>query len=185
MRNGQFRRSRHLTRALVDPLEPRLLMTTISGTVYNDLNGNRNRDAGEPGLSGWVVYETRISNGAITSSSLRCVTDATGYYRLTYNFFSFLRPGRAYIRVATPAGWQLTEPSAGEYVTPLFGTTTYSGKNFGSRAIAAPGTTASSPQAASAPASATGSFFASGSTTATDDVLAQERARTRNAAVLF
>src|SRR5437762_206827 len=87
--------------ALVDALEPRLMMTTISGTVYNDLNGNGHRDAGEPGLSGWVVYEA--------PQGVRTVTDATGFYVLRYNFFS-IRGGQAHVRVTTPSGWQLTEP---------------------------------------------------------------------------
>ncbi|MEX0778068.1 MAG: S8 family serine peptidase [Phycisphaeraceae bacterium] len=41
----------------LEPLEPRLLLSgTISGTVWADLNADGMRDAGEPGISGTIIY---------------------------------------------------------------------------------------------------------------------------------
>ena len=47
---------------------------SISGVVYNDLNENGVRDAGEAGLAGWTIYQDlnnngRFDNGAITIPS--------------------------------------------------------------------------------------------------------------------
>jgi hypothetical protein len=47
---------------------------TITGYVYNDLNGNGSFNTGEPGISGVIVT---LSNGAATT------TDASGYYSFT------------------------------------------------------------------------------------------------------
>ena len=36
---------------------------SLSGTQFEDGNGNDRRDAGEPGLGGWVVYADFDGNG--------------------------------------------------------------------------------------------------------------------------
>ena len=44
----------------------------ISGTVFNDQNGNHRKDAGEPGLSGWTIKITGphgFSSSAISASN--------------------------------------------------------------------------------------------------------------------
>lgn len=64
----------------------------ISGFVYNDLNANGRRDAGEPGRAN-VVVKAKDSSGALRSST----SDTTGYYT-----FSGLVPGTFTILVATP-----------------------------------------------------------------------------------
>src|SRR4051812_5196960 len=66
--------------AVVDSLEPRLLMTRVIGTVYNDLNGNGTQDKREPGLSGWVVFRDDNGNGAPDGIEPRTTSDATGKY---------------------------------------------------------------------------------------------------------
>jgi hypothetical protein len=51
------RRARAAARRTLDtePLERRLLLAAVTGVVFNDLNGNGLRDAGEPGLGGVLV----------------------------------------------------------------------------------------------------------------------------------
>ena len=56
---------------------------TVSGTIYDDLNGNRVRDEGELGLAGWTVYADANSNGALDAGEVSALTDAAGAYRLT------------------------------------------------------------------------------------------------------
>ncbi len=47
-------------------LVPSLVGTAqVSGTVFNDANGNGTLDGGENGLSGWTVYEDLNNNGAL------------------------------------------------------------------------------------------------------------------------
>ena len=51
---------------------------TVSGTIYDDLNGNRVRDEGELGLAGWTVYADANSNGALDAGEVSALTDAAG-----------------------------------------------------------------------------------------------------------
>jgi subtilisin-like proprotein convertase family protein len=44
-------------------LEPRRLLASVSGFVYEDANGNAHRDAGESGQGGWTVYQDLNNNG--------------------------------------------------------------------------------------------------------------------------
>jgi hypothetical protein len=43
---------------------------SISGTIYNDLNKNGVRDAGEPPLVGWTAYTDRNDNGKVDTGEL-------------------------------------------------------------------------------------------------------------------
>src|SRR5205823_1013703 len=51
-----------------------VVVRAISGTVWNDVNGNGSADAGEPGLSGVTVNRTG------TGSPTTTITDASGHY---------------------------------------------------------------------------------------------------------
>ncbi len=44
---------------------------TLSGEVYNDLNGNGTLDNGEPGLSGWTLNLLNSSNQVIATTTSR------------------------------------------------------------------------------------------------------------------
>jgi CSLREA domain-containing protein len=54
--------------------------SSISGTVFNDLNGNGTQDAGEPGLSGVTI---ELLNGYYESTGISTTTDANGNYSFT------------------------------------------------------------------------------------------------------
>jgi len=79
------------------------LVSSISGVVFNDLNGNGVRDGGEPGLEGWTV---NIS-GPVTAST---VSDMFGNYT-----FSSLAFGSYTISQAVQAGWTQTLPVSPPY----------------------------------------------------------------------
>lgn len=49
--------------SVVESLERRTLMASVSGTVYEDANGDANYDADEIVQSGWVIYEDVNGNG--------------------------------------------------------------------------------------------------------------------------
>jgi hypothetical protein len=86
---------------------------TISGTVYQDTNGNNLFDAGEPGISGVLVTLTGTNNlgQAITATA---VTAANGTYTFsTDTSGNPLRPGTYQIVETAPTGYLLGAAAAG------------------------------------------------------------------------
>jgi outer membrane protein assembly factor BamB len=69
------------------------LMGKISGTKFNDINGNGIKDPGEPGLPNWTI---NLRLGNVTYST---VTDSNGDYNFSgvlvgiYNISEILQPG--------------------------------------------------------------------------------------------
>ncbi len=98
---------------------------TISGTKFNDRNGNRVRDPGEPGLSGWVINLEQPSGQVIA----RNITSASGAYS-----FSFLPPGRYTVREVQKPGWRVTAPRSRVWSVTLT-MSDASGLDFGNRGI--------------------------------------------------
>jgi hypothetical protein len=89
---------------------------TVTGTVYNDLNGDGIHESNEPGLSGWTV-NLENSQGTVLASK---VTNASGSYS-----FSAVVGGSYQIAEVVPAGWVQTQPL---YPTS-YSFTTQSGQN--------------------------------------------------------
>ncbi len=54
--------------------------TKVEGYVFNDLNSNGKRDAGEPGISDYLVVLKDRENSEIDRMSISAVTDVDGYY---------------------------------------------------------------------------------------------------------
>ncbi len=78
----------------------------ISGTVYNDLNGNNQQDSGELGLPGQTV--SLSGNGTMGSTQTTAVTDSMGDY-----LFGNLLPGT--YALANPSGlWVAESAHAGQ-----------------------------------------------------------------------
>jgi uncharacterized repeat protein (TIGR01451 family) len=84
---------------------------TTSGTKYHDLNGNGERDAGEPGLQGWEIraYADLDGDGALdareaAAPAAAATTDSNGDYSLT------LRPGAYVVCEVLQAGWTQSQP---------------------------------------------------------------------------
>lgn len=102
---------------------------TITGTVFNDANGNRKLDGQEKGLSGWVVY-IALNNGlTFQPGDPTATTDANGQFT-----FTGLLPGTYTIRIEPKAGWMQTLPAsnAGQQLTAAAGQT-LTGVQFGER----------------------------------------------------
>ena len=100
---------------------------SISGTVYNDNNGNSSLDSGEPRLAN-VLVELLSSSGTVIASQS---TDAVGNYT-----FTGLAPGTYTVRVSTtdpdlPPGSSLTTPNNLSVTVPAGSAVT--GQNFGFR----------------------------------------------------
>ena len=74
---------------------------TILGTKFNDLNGNGQRDAGEPGLAGWQITLQDDDGNVLATAT----TDGNGAYE-----FSSLEPGAYRVDEVQQSGWRQTYP---------------------------------------------------------------------------
>ncbi len=77
----------------------------ISGTKFNDLNGDGIQDAGEPGLENWTVYLDDNNSGALDVGEISAISDANGEYVLTG-----VAPGQHNVRAVPQIGWEQVSP---------------------------------------------------------------------------
>ena len=77
----------------------------ITGTVYNDLDGDGVHDTGETGLAGWTVYIDANNNGTWDAGENFAITDEYGYYAIPNVF-----PGTYTVRedLDLQPGWSQT-----------------------------------------------------------------------------
>src|SRR5579864_719955 len=78
----------------------------VTGSKYNDVNGNGTKDAGEPNLAGWTISLVG-SGGTVTTT-----TDANGNFE-----FDNVSPGNYTVCETFKATWFQTEPSSGATCT--------------------------------------------------------------------
>ena len=76
---------------------------TISGEVFNDINGNGVKETGDVGLSGWTVFLDANGNGKLDTGELSATTDSSGDFSFTVNFV-----GTVQLAELPPAGWVQT-----------------------------------------------------------------------------
>ncbi len=76
-------------------------LVSVSGNVYNDLNGNGNRDTGEPGLQGWTVTVYSVAGDPVAHA----VSDGSGNYTITG-----IGPGSYTLVETVQGGWVQTQP---------------------------------------------------------------------------
>ena len=95
-RISTLRSQRTAARSLCEMLEIRtLLSAAISGTVFNDVNGNAVQDSGELGFSGTTVSVVDASNTTVATAT----TSSSGGYS-----FTGLPTGETlYVSVSLPA----------------------------------------------------------------------------------
>jgi len=97
---------------------------SISGTKYEDVNGNGVKDTGENGLQGWTIYLDLNGNGALDTGEPSQVTDASGNYS-----FTNLTPGTYKVREVAQSGWLQTSTNPAD--VNLVSGTNVSNVNFG------------------------------------------------------
>ncbi len=105
---------------------------SISGTIYNDLNGNGSLDNGEPGLAHWLVFLDLNNDGKDDPGDPSTFTDSNGNYQ-----FNKLAPGSYRVTEVQPsgAGYVLT-PASGYVDVTVSGGQVLTGLNFGVQKIA-------------------------------------------------
>ena len=78
---------------------------TITGVKFNDLNGNAQKDEGEPGLEGWTIYLDLNDNGVLDEREPRTTTGRGGRYS-----FTELEPRLYRVDEILQSGWRQTYP---------------------------------------------------------------------------
>ena len=97
----------HTSRRLrLEFLEDRRLLSTISGVLWDDLDGDGVRQAAEPGLPDRTVYLDANDNDRLDDGEVTTTTDAAGGYA-----FSGLPAGDYTVRQSLQPGWQQTSPA--------------------------------------------------------------------------
>ncbi len=100
----------------------------LSGTVYNDANGNGTRDAGEGAMQNVVVQI--VSNNQVIAQR---TTDVNGFWQV-----KGLSAGTGKAIVIPPAGKMISQPASGEYTGSLTSGTIANNLNFGLKPAAPP-----------------------------------------------
>lgn len=102
-------------------------MPTISGTKYEDLNADGNRDPGEPGLEGWTIQ--LFYEGTQVAST---TTGAGGAYSFQLNANTLPIGGGTYmVKEVQKEGWH-QEEAPGSIIVPYgAGNGSYGGNDFG------------------------------------------------------
>ena len=102
-------------------------VATVSGTAFNDQDGDGTRDTGELGQSGWQVFADADSDGQLDSGEPAAISGRDGSYQLT------LTPGDYTIVEVAVSGWQVTAPGSGSYTVTVAIGDAVTGKDFGNQ----------------------------------------------------
>jgi hypothetical protein len=104
-------------------------LALISGSVFNDTNGDGVRSGSESALKGWRVFADLDSDGVWDATEPSSLTDSGGKYRL------LLSAGRYRITVLQQSKWAATVPANGVRRVTLASGSTTSNRNFGEARI--------------------------------------------------
>jgi hypothetical protein len=88
---------------------------SITGTVWNDADGDAVRDVGESVLTGWTVFLDANRNRVRDSGEGSTTTNSNGIY----TFAGLAGAQTYYVTTQVPAGWQQTYPGAGGQVSAM------------------------------------------------------------------
>jgi uncharacterized delta-60 repeat protein len=115
------------------------LPASISGLVWNDVNGNGTKDTGEVGIAGRTLFLDDDNDNVLDAGESTSTTDANGAYQVGGLF-----AGTHRVRQVLPPGWSQTSPASGGAVSiTLVAGQEYTGANFGARGDIGPTVTAS------------------------------------------
>ncbi|HEX3356625.1 MAG TPA: SdrD B-like domain-containing protein [Tepidisphaeraceae bacterium] len=101
---------------------------SISGEVWNDLDGNGFIGTGEPGIQGWTVFLDQNSNGMLDDGEPSTLTDADGNYS-----FSDVPVGATKVVELPAVGWTPTAPATAVHFITIPNGTAVPQINFGNK----------------------------------------------------
>jgi hypothetical protein len=97
----------------------------VTGTIYNDVNGNGFQDVGEPGLPSWLAEVRDSSNNLIANA----ITDILGQYAIP-----IAGVGDFTVDEVLQPGWTQTGPASGFYSLAIVDSnSSFTGLDFGNR----------------------------------------------------
>ena len=96
-------------------------LTTVTGNVFNDLNGNSLRDT-EPGLANWTIELVNAATNAVVASTS---TNTTGFFSI-----SGVGPGNYIVREVLQGGFVASTPVAQTFTATSGTPTTFTFGNF-------------------------------------------------------
>lgn len=109
--------------------------SSISGTVWNDLDGDGHRaenaatgEFTEPGIAGWTVFADLDGNGLLDATDRSDTTAADGSYTL-----SGVPHGQRSLISIVQADWRATAPASGRYTVQVLNGVTLDGYDFGNQ----------------------------------------------------
>ncbi|GEM_PF-2999900 len=105
--------------------------SSISGTVFQDADGDGIQDAGDPGLPNWTVYIDSDSDGQLDGGEASTTSDSNGDYS-----FTSLAPGTFVIAIVLPAGFEQSSPGGGAHTINIVSGSTETGADFGNNVLA-------------------------------------------------
>ena len=104
-------KARQIPQCVMESMERRTLFSTLSGTVFNDLNQNGQRDAGEPGLADVGLYLDYNADGIFNAGEPGTQSDANGNYSFT------VPAGKNFVvGQIVPSGFTATQPTGAPVV---------------------------------------------------------------------
>ncbi len=102
---------------------------SISGTVFNDLDGDGVKDSNEIGVGNITIYNDANNNSKLDAGEITTVTSSTGAYMLAN-----LAAGSYKIREILQSGWSQTTPANNYgWTISLASNQQLTGKNFGTK----------------------------------------------------
>jgi len=117
----------------------RLIANAIQGVVWNDANGDGQRNDDESGLSGWTVYLDSNGNGQLDDSELSAVTTqddpATPENEAGQYVFTGLDPGEYHVTILEQPGWTGTSPPSFQQTVSVSSSAPTMGVDFGVHAF--------------------------------------------------
>ncbi len=110
-----------------------LVPGSISGNVWDDVNGNGIRDtvpSAEPGSAGWTVFVDLNSNRLADATEPQAISVADGTYTI-----NGVTPGTSTVVIQSRSGWHHTFPISGTRTLSLKNGENASGINFGEQQV--------------------------------------------------
>ena len=96
-------------------------LTTVTGNVFNDLNGNSLRDT-EPGLANWTIELVNAATNAVVASTS---TNTTGFFSI-----SGVGPGNYIVREVLQGGFVASTPATQTFSATSGTPTTFTFGNY-------------------------------------------------------
>ena len=101
---------------------------SITGSLFNDINANGQRDSSEPAIAGRIVYLDSDNDHQLDENERRTTTDEVGNYQ-----FTLLVPNQYIVSQIIPQAWQQSLPLDPSYVVTLSSGEHVTALNFASR----------------------------------------------------